>query len=347
MHLGIAKREELLPAWSGHGRRQRSKTVPWDAPLIGIRGWNRPTRDHRSEPAVCERHSGNVSGHETGCRRNHRRAWVSRRLAKARSRYGPHLHGGSEGKAGRGRRADTASATGHAVRVRFPVGHDCRGLVIATGGWAGVRPRPGSAVHRVLTDILARVVPWSARSRAPLAYRGAVTYGGYELRSNFILGPAVDEAARAHDAAQGALIWLMPSAREIVADWLRNQPTNTHLVRFDVPLKGGDVFHSYTVSPLGRWHKLPCQLDLAASEVDIVVQAEKVVSIGGLSAGRRRARCARNHASTALYLRGEPELGGRGCEVRQHAQAPHPLLRFAGLEATGGTSASCRRAPAT
>src|SRR5439155_23798737 len=100
----------------------------------------------------------------------------------------------------------------------------------------------------------------------PLAYRGAVTYGGYELRSNFILGPAVDEAARAHDAAQGAL--MMPSAREIVADWLRNQPTNTHLVRFDVPLKGGDVFHSYTVSPLVQavdeqdaheiTHRLPC-----------------------------------------------------------------------------------------
>jgi len=37
------------------------------------------------------------------------------------------------------------------------------------------------------------------------------------------------------------------------------------------------------VPALGRWHKLPRQLDLAASEVDIVVKAEKVVSIGGLN----------------------------------------------------------------
>src|SRR2546428_495550 len=34
---------------------------------------------------------------------------------------------------------------------------------------------------------------------------------------------------------------------------------------------------------LGRWHKLPCQLKLAASEGATVVQAQKVISIGGLS----------------------------------------------------------------
>src|SRR2546426_30427 len=38
---------------------------------------------------------------------------------------------------------------------------------------------------------------------------------------------------------------------------------------------------------LGRWHKLPCQLKLAASEGAIVVQAQKVISIGGLSRLRR------------------------------------------------------------
>src|SRR2546426_7106070 len=39
----------------------------------------------------------------------------------------------------------------------------------------------------------------------------------------------------------------------------------------------------FPYTTLFRSHKLPCQLDLVASEVDIVVQAEKVVSIGGLS----------------------------------------------------------------
>jgi hypothetical protein len=38
-----------------------------------------------------------------------------------------------------------------------------------------------------------------------------------------------------------------------------------------------------TTVQLGRWHKLPCQLELAASEGAMVVQPEKVVSIGGLS----------------------------------------------------------------
>ena len=30
----------------------------------------------------------------------------------------------------------------------------------------------------------------------------------------------------------------------------KKQPKNTHLVRHDVPLKNGDEFHTYTVSPI-------------------------------------------------------------------------------------------------
>jgi len=101
-----------------------------------------------------------------------------------------------------------------------------------------------------VTDILTRILAWSARSSTPLAYRGAVAYGEYEIQPHFIVGKAIDEAASYYELAQAAVVWLLPQARDIVANQLRGLPSNTHLVRFEVPLKAGDSFDSYTVSPL-------------------------------------------------------------------------------------------------
>jgi hypothetical protein len=101
-----------------------------------------------------------------------------------------------------------------------------------------------------VTDILARILAWSARSTTPLAYRGVVAYGEYEIQPHFIVGKAIDEAASYYELAQAAVVWLLPQTRDIVAQQLRWQPRNTHLVRFEVPLKAGDAFESYTVSPI-------------------------------------------------------------------------------------------------
>jgi hypothetical protein len=101
-----------------------------------------------------------------------------------------------------------------------------------------------------LGDVISWVLDRVLRSAIPLAYRGAITVGSYQVEPHFLIGQAIDEAASAHELAQGAFIWLTPSARHHVARWLEEQPQNTHLVRFDVPLKGGDTFDTYTVSPL-------------------------------------------------------------------------------------------------
>lgn len=101
-----------------------------------------------------------------------------------------------------------------------------------------------------VTDILSRILAWSARSTTPLAYRGVVAYGDYEIQPHFIVGKAIDEAASYYELAQAAVVWLLPHSRDIVAQHLHGQPRNTHLVRFDVPLKSGDAFESYTVSPI-------------------------------------------------------------------------------------------------
>ena len=68
------------------------------------------------------------------------------------------------------------------------------------------------------------------------------------------MGPAVDEAAAMNDLAQGAFIWLLPSALEVFmspAEALASQPA--HVATYsacEVPLKGGDSFVTYAVSPV-------------------------------------------------------------------------------------------------
>ena len=101
-----------------------------------------------------------------------------------------------------------------------------------------------------LGDVLSWVLDRVLRSEMPLAYRGAIAFGDFELSQHFLIGPAIDQAAAAYELAQSATIWVTPKANEQVAQWLRNQPRNTHLVKFDVPLKGGEVFSTYTISPL-------------------------------------------------------------------------------------------------
>jgi hypothetical protein len=66
-----------------------------------------------------------------------------------------------------------------------------------------------AVVGDALSDFILRML----ESGTPLAYRGAIAFGEYEISENFLLGPAVDEAASVHEIADGAFIWLAPSAK--------------------------------------------------------------------------------------------------------------------------------------
>jgi hypothetical protein len=50
------------------------------------------------------------------------------------------------------------------------------------------------------------------RDDSPRTLRGCITYGQFLIKGNFIVGPAVDEAASAERLAEGAFIWLSPVA---------------------------------------------------------------------------------------------------------------------------------------
>jgi len=138
-----------------------------------------------------------------------------------------------------------------------------------------------------LTDVISWVLDRVLRSSVPLAYRGAIALGSYEVSPHFLIGQAIDEAASAHELAQGALIWLTPEARDEVALWLKDQPKNTHLVKFDVPLKGGNTFNTYTVSPLEQ----------AGGEADAIVLTRTLLgtfSGSGMDIAIKRQNTARH-----------------------------------------------------
>lgn len=93
----------------------------------------------------------------------------------------------------------------------------------------------------------------SALTEAPrLAFRGALSVGDFEISEDgiFIAGPAVDDAAAMHERAQGAFVWVTPSA---MAGANYDIPTvgfpGHRLIRYPVPLKGGDTYDTFAVSP--------------------------------------------------------------------------------------------------
>jgi len=112
--------------------------------------------------------------------------------------------------------------------------------------------------------VAARFASWIMRNAAlaepAFVYRGCIAHGEFILEENFMVGPAVDQAAEAMNSAQGGFVWLTPSARsEFEAAYilnLRASPLGMYpLVPCDVPLKGGDVYGTYAVSPFDEFGK--------------------------------------------------------------------------------------------
>jgi len=97
---------------------------------------------------------------------------------------------------------------------------------------------------------ISRLLVESARTSPVLAYRGAMTFGEFEIKDPFIVGPAVDEAAEAMNAPDAAIVMLTDSAAQH-ARLPKSSDTRpgTVLMPYAVPLKGGSVFHTFAVSP--------------------------------------------------------------------------------------------------
>lgn len=59
-----------------------------------------------------------------------------------------------------------------------------------------------------LGDVISWVLEETLRSAIPLAYRGAISVGDYDISPHFLIGKAIDEAADAHNLAKELLFGL-------------------------------------------------------------------------------------------------------------------------------------------
>jgi hypothetical protein len=92
----------------------------------------------------------------------------------------------------------------------------------------------------------AGIIRRMAQRPAPLAMRGSVAWGRFAVSPNFIIGPAVDEAAECAGAAEAAIVWLAPSARKHT-EW--RPKGSARLIPWAVPMKAGSVYETQAVSP--------------------------------------------------------------------------------------------------
>ena len=92
----------------------------------------------------------------------------------------------------------------------------------------------------------------------PMAYRGCVSFGEYEMNETFILGPAVNDAAEHYELAECAAVWLTPTALTIWNEGapLADESTSRAMHPCAIPLKSGAVFESVAVNPFYN-HTLP------------------------------------------------------------------------------------------
>lgn len=88
----------------------------------------------------------------------------------------------------------------------------------------------------------------------PMAYRGCISFGEYEMDPPFILGPAVNDAAEHYELAECAAVWLSPKALSVwnkAAATLQDSHAAT-LHPHSVPLKSGSCFESLVVNPFAE-----------------------------------------------------------------------------------------------
>jgi hypothetical protein len=109
---------------------------------------------------------------------------------------------------------------------------------------------------RDLLFTLARLLNVAAADAPRLAYRGTVACGEFEFDDVFVLGPAIDEAAECASVADGAFVWLAPSA-----NWALKLFGSLHsyMPFFDalappyaVPMKGGGAVSTRALNPFAE-----------------------------------------------------------------------------------------------
>jgi hypothetical protein len=110
--------------------------------------------------------------------------------------------------------------------------------------------------------VCAAITFWGRRSPKPiLLYRGAISCGDFLIDSNFLIGPAIDEAAQLHQLGQAACVWFAPSACKLLQGYKGSipgarEPEKAATLWFhqavdgiSVPLKDGRSLQTWMLVP--------------------------------------------------------------------------------------------------
>ena len=133
-------------------------------------------------------------------------------------------------------------------------GLETRAFVVSDSIFLAAWPPEGSAPRD--TASLAAVILMAANAalaglegEAPLVFRGAVGCGSFDVdpERSFIVGPAVDEVVSAEQLGGAGLVWLAPSALQLIEKTGWGQPG---LHPYPMPLKGGARLETLAINPM-------------------------------------------------------------------------------------------------
>jgi hypothetical protein len=121
-------------------------------------------------------------------------------------------------------------------------------------GFPGLLRQDHSLRDLLLT--LVRLLDMAATDSPHLAYRGTIACGEFEFDDVFVLGPAIDEAAELASQADGAFVWLTPSALEVQGPLEEFNPYIPYFEslapKYAVPMKAGTSVNTRALNPLAE-----------------------------------------------------------------------------------------------
>lgn len=126
------------------------------------------------------------------------------------------------------------------------------------------KPEVGVFTLMTMTMIIQDLISLYIEKPPYLLLRGCITYGKHTTAENFLVGPAVDEAAEYMNSAEGAFIWFLPAATNVIQKFCdeRSQmpeEKNPKIItaaldalfpNYQIPIKNSHYLKSRIVNPL-------------------------------------------------------------------------------------------------
>ena len=94
-------------------------------------------------------------------------------------------------------------------------------------------------------------------------FRGCITTGEFDMLRNFVIGPAVDEAAEWADKADGAIVWLRPCAVTLYKMFGPSRSKRHVFYPYKVPIKNSTPIRTAVINPRGDERRNTSKRDLA------------------------------------------------------------------------------------